>query len=143
MLVLKLMERNDPMGFDFVHKEGQKGKEKGNDKGKGKPKGKSKGEGKQNEKGKSSGTGKSNQESSKIFAGSVARQDTSGANGAGTHGDVWNVHTGRRGRSVIVRSAYPNFPRRVITCPRGSTKKLMHVYFFSLCLLNPCNVVAQ
>ena len=50
----KLMERDDPMDVDFVHKESQKGKRKGNDKGKGK--------GKQNEKGKSSGKGKSNQE---------------------------------------------------------------------------------
>ena len=58
----KLMERDDPMDADFVHKEGQKGKEKGNDKGKGKPKGKSKGKGKQNEKGKSSRKDKSNQE---------------------------------------------------------------------------------
>ena len=58
----KLMERDDPMDVDFVHKEGQKGKEEGNDKGKGKPKGKSKGKGKQNEKGKSSGKGTPNQE---------------------------------------------------------------------------------
>ena len=50
----KLMERDDPMDVDVVHKEGQKGK--------GKPKGKSKGKGKQNEKGKSFGKGKSNQE---------------------------------------------------------------------------------
>ena len=44
----KLMERDDPMDVDFVHKEGRKGK--------------SKGKGKQNEKGKSSGKGRSNQE---------------------------------------------------------------------------------
>ena len=47
----KLLERDNPMDVDFVHKEGQKGKEKGNDKGKGKHKGKSNGKGKQNEKG--------------------------------------------------------------------------------------------
>ena len=76
----KLMERDDPMDFDFVHKEGQKGKGKGNDKGKEKPKGKSKRKGKQNEKGKSSGKGKSNQENSKVLAGIVTRQDTNGAN---------------------------------------------------------------
>ena len=57
----KLMERDDAMDVDFVHKEGQRGKEEGNDKGKGKPKGKSKGKGKQNEKGTSSGKGTSNQ----------------------------------------------------------------------------------
>ena len=59
-----LMERDDPMDVDFVHKDGQKGKGKGNDKGKGKPKGKSKGKGKQHEKGKSSGKSKPNQEKS-------------------------------------------------------------------------------
>ena len=55
-------------------------KAKGNDKGKGKPKGKSKGKGKQNEKGKSSGKGSRIKKSSKVHAGTVARQDTSGAN---------------------------------------------------------------
>ena len=76
----ELVERDDPMDVDFVHKEGQKGKGKGNDKGKGKPQSKSKGKGKQNEKGKSSGKGKSNQENASVPAGTVARQDTSGAN---------------------------------------------------------------
>ena len=76
----KLMERDDPMHVDFVHKEGQKGKEKGNDKDKGKHKGKSKGKGKQNEKGKSSGKGSRIKNNSRVPAGTVARQDTSGAN---------------------------------------------------------------
>ena len=75
----KLMERDD-LDVDFVHKEGQTGKVKGNDKGKGKHKGKSKGKGKQNEKGKSSWKGKSNQEKCQVPAGTVARQDTNGAN---------------------------------------------------------------
>ena len=62
----KLMERDDPMDVDFVHKEGQKGKEKGNDKGKGKP--------------ESIGKDSRIKKSSKAHAGIVARQDTSGAN---------------------------------------------------------------
>ena len=45
----KLMERDDPMDVDFLHKECQKSKGKGNDKGKEKSNGKSKGKGKQNE----------------------------------------------------------------------------------------------
>ena len=61
----KLMERDDPMDVDFVHKEGQKGKGTGHDKVKGKPKGKSKGKGKQNQE---------------TFQGTWQDQDTSGAN---------------------------------------------------------------
>ena len=66
------MERDELMDVDFVQKEGQKGKGNGNDKGKGK--------GKQNEKGKSSGKAKPNQEKIQVPTGTVARQDTSGAN---------------------------------------------------------------
>ena len=49
--------------------------------------------------------------------------------GAGTHGDVLNGHTGggERSSSVLLTKICP---RRVITCPRGSTKKPMHVTYF-------------
>ena len=72
----KLSERDDPVDVDFV----QKGKGKGNDKGKGKPKGKSKGKGKQNEKERVLGKASRNKKNSRVPAGTVARQDTSGAN---------------------------------------------------------------
>ena len=42
--------------------------------------------------------------------------------GADTHGDVLDVHTREREREVIVSSTYQKSPRRVITCPTGSTK---------------------
>ena len=49
---------------------------------------------------------------------------------AGTHGDVLNAHTGRgRGGSLSVLLT-KNCPRKVITCPRGSTMKPVHVTNF-------------
>ena len=45
--------------------------------------------------------------------------------GAGTHGDVLNVHTAGRGSSsVLLTKFYP----RSITCPRGSRKTPMHLF---------------
>ena len=77
----KLMERDDPMDVDFVHKESQKCKVKRNDKGKGKSKGKSKGKGKQNEKGKEFWDRQvESRKVRKVFAETVARQDIDGVN---------------------------------------------------------------
>ena len=61
-----------------------------------------------------------------------ARVNTCGC-GAGTHGDVLDAHAmgggGREGRSWSVLLT-KICPRRVITRPRGSTKKPMDVTFF-------------
>ena len=52
------------------------------------------------------------------------------ARGAGTHGDVLNVHTGGgRGRSSSVLLT-KICPRRVIMCPRGSTKNPCMLPYF-------------
>ena len=51
--------------------------------------------------------------------------------GAGTHGDVLNVHTGRGGKGGSSPVLLTKFcPRRVSTCPRGSTKKPVDVTYF-------------
>ena len=50
--------------------------------------------------------------------------------GAGTHGDVLNVHTGEEGgghrQFCLLKFAHVG----VITCPRGSTKKPMDATYF-------------